>query len=207
MFFARRFPGLWGVVFLLVDVFRVFGSGFYWQVCCWVLCFFFLSWVGDSFRVFLSCLPHPLSVGAGLGNRATHLWLRTRFPSCRLGFRCFLTSSVLFSFLFFYIHFSLFPASSSPPPRRGWHGDDFSLTISSCPLRLRLPFIFFYVLCRLRCLAVQRCGSGFWGAASSTHVLVRGIGVSMISHNSAYIYGSSEWTCVMILLCMRLRAR
>ena len=28
-FFSWRVPGLWGVVFLLVDDFRVFGSGFF----------------------------------------------------------------------------------------------------------------------------------------------------------------------------------
>ena len=34
--------------------------------------------------------------------------------------------------------------------------------------------------------AVQRCGSGFWGAVSSTHVLVSGTGTPRISHISAY---------------------
>ena len=52
-------------------------------------------------------------------------------------------------------------------------------TIYACPLRLGLPFsLSSGVPRRLRSLAVQRCGSGFRGAASSTHVLARGIGAS-----------------------------
>ena len=142
------------------------------------VCFFPLGLGWRWFSRILSCLPPPLSVGAGLSNRATHLWHITRFPSCRLGFRRFLTSSVSFFLLVFLCSLFTFPCIFLAPPRRGGHGDDFSLTISSCPLSLRLLFIFICVLCRLRCLVVQRCGSGFGRAASSTHVLVRGIGVS-----------------------------
>ena len=49
----------------------------------------------------------------------------------------------------------------------------------------------------LHSLAVQRCGSGFWGAASSTHVLVSG---TKISPNFPYfcICGSSGWASVMV---------
>ena len=52
------------MVFLLVDVFRVFGSGFFWHVCSWAVClfvFFFLGLIGDVFRVFCSAYP-PRSV-------------------------------------------------------------------------------------------------------------------------------------------------
>ena len=42
-----------------------------------------LGW-GWSLRI-LSRLPTPLSVGAGLGDRATRLWCRTCFQSCGLG--------------------------------------------------------------------------------------------------------------------------
>ena len=47
---------------------------------------FFFSWalLGMFFANFVLA-PPPLSVGAGLGNRATSLWLRTRFHSCGLG--------------------------------------------------------------------------------------------------------------------------
>ena len=64
----------------------------------------------------------------------------------------------------------------------------------------------YYVPCRLDCLAVQTCGSGFWGAVSSIKVLVRGIGVSTIFPLFC-IYGSTEWASVMILPWTRLKAR
>ena len=118
------------------------------------------AWLGMFFAY--SVLPTPpLSVGAGLGNRATHLWHRTRFPSSRLGFRCLLTSSVIFFFSSFFMFPFHFPCIflAPPPSRVTWRWffvDDFFL-----PLEATLPFILFYVLCRLRCLAVQRCGSGF----------------------------------------------
>ena len=49
----------------------------------------------------------------------------------------------------------------------------------------------------LHSLAVQMCGSGFWGAASSTHGLVSGTGMSP---NFPYlcICGSSGWASVMV---------
>ena len=48
------------------------------------------------------------------------------------------------------------------------------------PLKARFSFPFYtYFTGFIAFLAVQRCGSGFWWAASSTHVLVRGIVVSM----------------------------
>ena len=153
-----------------------------------------------------SVLPTPpLSVGAGVGNRATHLWHRTRFRSCGLGFRWFLAYSVLFYFrptdppparelgaiwitmptptvkqdrpVCVNISLSRRHFLALPTLRVAWRW--LSLMIFSCPLRPRLPFFLFLdVPCRLRYLAAQRCGSGLGGAASSTHGLARGIGVS-----------------------------
>ena len=74
------------MAFLLVDVFQVFGSGVFLAGVFLVCLCFFLGLAGHCFTSILSCLPPPLSVGAGLGNRVTHLWHRARFQSCRLGF-------------------------------------------------------------------------------------------------------------------------
>ena len=74
-----------------------------------------------------------------------------------------------------------FPCRLSRPTRSrvAWRSvalaNDFLLSLTARPSVT--PFSF-GVLCRRRNLAVQRCGSGFRGAASSTHVLARGIGVS-----------------------------
>ena len=112
-----------------------------------------------AFAYFVLPTP-PLGVGAGLGNRATHLWFRTRFQSCGLGLGGSWRLPYYF-LLVFAIHFSLSHASSSaPPPVAGdmamaFVGDFF------LPLKARSPFYFFYVLCRLRCLAIQRRGNGF----------------------------------------------
>ena len=87
-----------------------------------------------------------------------------------------------FRFIFvlvFAIHFSLFHASSSPPPPVAGDMAMAFVDYFFLPIKARYLFHFLYVLRGLHCLAVQRCGSGFWGAASSTHVLVRGIGVSI----------------------------
>ena len=68
-------------------------------------------------------------------------------------------SGVIF-LLVFDIHCSLFHASSSPPPVAG----DMSMAFLHdffLPLQVGFSFQFFYVLCRLRCLAVQRSGSRF----------------------------------------------
>ena len=106
---------------------------------CLLVC---LSWAWLGMVFAYSVLPTPpLSVGAGLGNRATHLWHRTRFPSSRLGFRCLLTSSVIFFFSsFFYVPFSLSLHLPRPPPSRvTWRWffvDDFFL-----PLKATLTFI------------------------------------------------------------------
>ena len=70
------------MVFLLFDLCRVFGS-FFFLLGVFLVCFF-LGWVGDGFCVFCPAYP-PLSAGAGLGDRATHLWHRTRLQSCGLG--------------------------------------------------------------------------------------------------------------------------
>ena len=84
-FFPRRFPGLWGGWFFYLLTFsEISGRGVFCSVSFWfVFDFLGLGW-GWFLRI-LSCLPPPLSVGAGLGNRATHLWHRRRFQSCGLG--------------------------------------------------------------------------------------------------------------------------
>ena len=64
------------------------------------------------FAYFVRPAP-PLSVGAGLGNRATHLWHRTRFRSCGLG--------VLGGSWRISCHFSSRP--TDPPLRSGAGGD------------------------------------------------------------------------------------
>ena len=70
------------MVLLLLRVFRVFGSGFF--LLGVFLVRFSLAWLGMVLAYF--DLPTlPLSVGAGLGNRATYLWHRARFQSCGLG--------------------------------------------------------------------------------------------------------------------------
>ena len=81
MLFSCRFPGLREVASYFLK-FPSFGSGFF--LLGMFLDSFFFGWVGDGFRVFCPAYP-PLSVGAGLGNPATHLWHRTRFRSCELG--------------------------------------------------------------------------------------------------------------------------
>ena len=60
------------------------------------------------------------------------------------------------------------------------------------PLTDRPPFCPFF-------LAFQRCGDRFWGAASSTHILVRGIEFRLISH--IYVYTARQiglvvWHCL-----------
>ena len=94
---------------------------------------------------------------------------------------------VIFLLVFgIYFHFSLFHASSSSPtPPVAVAGGMAMAFVDDCflPLKARSSFHFlffcFYVLCWLRRLAVQRCVGGFGEPASSAHVLVRGIGVSM----------------------------
>ena len=60
------------------------------------------------------------------------------------------------------------------------------------PLRPGLRFFFFF-------FTVQRCGSGFWGPASSAHVIPRAVRASTISPpNSAYTVHQSGlvlWYC------------
>ena len=124
------------MAFLLVDVFRVFGSDFF-LAGVFSSCFcFFLGLIGDGFRVFCPAYP-PRSVSGLVWviSRATHLWHRTRFQSCRLSFR-FPVVLDIFRVIFLFV----FPLPRPPPSRvtRRW----FSLTISSCSLRLGLPFIF-----------------------------------------------------------------
>ena len=154
--------------FFLV-VFPDFGRWFFCAMCFWFVCLFVrlfvflfvcLSWAALEMIFAYFVLPAPsLSVGAGQGNQATHLWHRTRFQSCGLGLGgswrlpCDFSSRVWYSLLAFPCIFLVFP-----PVAGGWAMalvDDLFL-----PLKARFPFHFFYVLCRLRCLAVQRCGSG-----------------------------------------------
>ena len=77
-------------------------------------------------------------------------------------------------------------------------------------LRLGFPFIIFLgVPSRLCNVVAQRCESGFWGAASSIHVLLRAIGVSMkfpylcmhTAHQSGLLtYGTALNNAKMLLL-------
>ena len=103
-----------------------FGAGVLSKhVFCWVVCFFLgLGW-GWPLRI-LSCLPHPLSVGAGLGNGATHVWHKARFQKCTLGFRWFLTTLMFVLSRFWH---SLFALPRLPTSRVTWRWP--SLTISS----------------------------------------------------------------------------
>ena len=85
----------------------------------------------------------PLSVGAGLGNRATQWWHRTRFQSCGLGWVVLGVFRVIFLPVF-GIHFSLFFLYNSlafPPVAGGMATafvDDLFL-----PLKARYSFQFF----------------------------------------------------------------
>ena len=136
----------------IIDVFLVFGSGLFscrcvpWLVgCLFVYLFVFLSWAWLGMGFAYAVLPTPpLSVGAGLGNnRATHLWHRTRFPSCRLGFLC---SSCHLPSYFFFCFFFVFTFQFSlhlPPPLPPVAGDMamiLRLTIPSCPFKATSSF-------------------------------------------------------------------
>ena len=104
------------------------------------------------------CPAHPrLSVGAGLGNRATHLWPRTRFQSCGLGFGGSWRLPCYFSFRFWYSLFAFPYIFLAFPPVAGGMTmafvDDFFL-----PLKARSSFHFF-----LRTLpASLPCRSEVW---------------------------------------------
>ena len=92
MFFLAVFPGLWGgVVFYFLTFSEFFLVGGYCSVCPSLL-----GWVGDGFCVSCPSHPPPLRVGAGLGNRVTHLWHRPRFRSCGLGLGGFCVFRVTF---------------------------------------------------------------------------------------------------------------
>ena len=85
-----------------------------------------------------------LCVEVGRGHRATHLRHRTRFPSSRLGFRCFLTSSVIFHFLktigrpsIRTLTFSEGTIRQSPPQEHGAHF--CSNAMDAAPLRAYDP--------------------------------------------------------------------
>ena len=134
------------------------------------------AWLGTIFAYFVLPTPPP-SAGAGLGNRATHLWHRTRFHSCGLDMVVLgVFHIILFSFFIFTFRFSMhLPRPPSPPMRVIWQW--LSLMISSCPLRPGLPSIFFTYFAEF---VASR--SEVW--ESKPHLrfmfyLVRGIGVSM----------------------------
>ena len=85
------------------------------------------------------------------------------------------------------------PFFVSPPATLAVHGKLFTVVclISAC-----VSFSYFSSrFSWLHSQAVQRCGCGFGRAASSTHVLVSGTGVSP---NLPYLYGSSGWAGVMV---------
>ena len=94
-----------------------------------------------------------------------------------------LPSDPYFPQLFFTIHLSILCRRhflTLAPLRLIWRLLSLAF-FCSCPFRLGLPFFLFLgVPCRLRYVTVQRCGSGLRRASSSTHVLARGIGVSMV---------------------------
>lgn len=77
---------------------------------------------------------------------------------------------------------------------------------SSCFIIIIFFLFISSVPCRLRSLAVQRGGSGFGGAASSTHALVRGTGVfTNLSHFCSCV--SLEWASVMVQLGIMRKGR
>ena len=129
------------------------GRVFFCSVCFLSI----FSWAGLGVVLAYFVLPTPpLSDGAGLGNRATRLWHRTRSQSCRLGLgRSWRIPR--FFLLVFGFHFLFSMKLPRLPPHCGWHGDGFP-----SPLRTRPSFLsrFFNVPCWLRFLAVQRGGSG-----------------------------------------------
>ena len=133
--------------------------------------------------------PRP-SVGAGLGNRATHLWFRTRFRNCGLelggSWRIpwYISSrptdppyrsgagGVLNNIDNTYwgtrrsrycATFWLYVDTFLPYPRCGYHGDRWLwLAIYSYPFRLGIPYFHVLGVSCLPCdVAVQRCRSGF----------------------------------------------
>ena len=89
---------------------------------------------------------------------------------------------------------SAFFVSPPPPHWRYAAGFDGWFAFLQC---LRFLQLLYSRFSWLHSQAVQRCGSGFRGAASSIHGLVRGTG---ISPNFPYfcICGSSGWASVMV---------
>ena len=157
-FFLDVFLDFGGWFFLLLGVFRVFGSGFFLSGV-FLVCLFSLSLVWDGFCVFCPAYPPAQCRGWSVGNRATHLWHRTRFQSYRLGFRWFLTCPALFffSFLIFTFHFSMHLPRLLPPVAGDMAMafiDDFFL-----PLQARSSFHFF---CLRTLQASLSCRSQVW---------------------------------------------
>ena len=120
--FYWRFPRPWGVTFLIVDVFRVFGSGVFWQVRSWFVLFFFLGLVRDGLCIYMLS-SNPLRSVSGLVRVIWQLICGTghvsRVNCCRLWVFVVLDTFCVIFLLVFDVHFSLSHASSSPPPRSG----------------------------------------------------------------------------------------
>ena len=96
------------MIFLLLDIFRVFGSGFC-LLGVFLVCYLFLGLVGDGFCA--SCPAYPPRSVSGL------VWVIGPLI-CGTG-RVFRVGLGVFRFVFplvFDIDFALFHSSSSPPP-------------------------------------------------------------------------------------------
>ena len=149
------FPATLDFVFLVV--FLEFGWCFFYFLTfpsfrvrrgsarCVMVCLLSRARLGMVFAFFILLTP-PLSVGAGLGNRATHLWHRTHFQSCGLGLGgswripCYFCSRFWYSLFAFplLVFFALPPVESGIAMA---FVDGLFL-----PLRARASFLSFLVL-------------------------------------------------------------
>ena len=147
------------MIFLLVDVFRVFGSGGF--LAGVFLVSFSWVWSGMVFVYFV--LPTPPRSVPGLVWVIGPLICGTGHVPTVVGwvFGVVLDFLRVIFLLVFDIHFSLFHIS--PSPSSPVAGDMAMVFLDDFfpPLKAGSSFNFFSVLCRLRCLAVQRRGSGF----------------------------------------------
>ena len=114
---------------------------------------------GGAVMILLCPTPPPLSVGTGLGNRATHLRDRTRFQSSRLGFLCDSWHLPCYFSSRFRCSFFAFPCIFPAPPRRGWHGDDSPKRILPAPQGW--VFLFFTYFAGFVALPFRGVGVGF----------------------------------------------
>ena len=155
------------MVFLLLDVFRVFGSGFFLPGV-FLPGLFVFSWASLGIVISYFVLPTPPpSVEAGLGNRATDCGTGRVSKVVAWVFGVVLGVFRVTFLLVFGIHFSLFQASSSPPsPVAGGTAmafvDDFFL-----PLKAQSSFHFF-----VRIMPVSLpCRSEGWERILRRHIL------------------------------------